>query len=260
MVELLIYIASGAFVGLAIGLTGVGGGSLMTPMLIMMGFPYNVAIGTDLLYASLTKSYGVVTHARQKTVNWRLVILLAAGSIPASLLTTLYLRDFFDHAGEYEGIMTTSLGFMLVLTALVILARRFLPSRETTWLGRISISSRSKEVIIFMGGVLLGIFVTLTSVGAGALCAALLITLYPRLQATKIVGTDITHAVPLTLIAGLGHWLWLGNVDFLLLGSLLIGSLPAIHYGSRLSARIPNTVLQPILGVLLLGVGVKLAI
>lgn len=260
MLDFLLYIVSGAVVGLAIGLTGVGGGSLMTPLLMTMGFPYNIAIGTDLLYASITKSYGVVTHSRQKTVDWRLVKVLAAGSIPASLLTTLYLRDFFSHAGEYESVMTTSLGMMLILTAAVILARRFLPSRETTRFGRLSISSRSKDVIIFTGGILLGVFVTLTSVGAGALCAAMLITLYPKLAATKIVGTDITHAVPLTLIAGLGHWLWLGNVDFLLLGCLLIGSLPAIHFGSRLSVKIPNTVLQPILGVLLLGMGIRLAI
>ncbi len=260
MIELLLYIASGALVGLAIGLTGVGGGSLMTPMLMMMGFPYNVAIGTDLLYASMTKSYGVVVHTRQKTVNWRLVGLLAAGSIPASLLTAFYLKDFFTHAGEYEGIMTTSLGIMLILTALTILLRRFLPDRDKQHWKRFHPSERRREIIIFCGGLLLGVFVTLTSVGAGALCAALLITLYPKLPASNIVGTDITHAVPLTLIAGLGHWLLLGNVDFLLLGALLIGSLPATQLGSRLSKNIPNELLQKILGFLLLGVGVKLMI
>ncbi len=258
MIELLLYIASGAFVGLAIGLTGVGGGSLMTPMLMMMGYPYNVAIGTDLLYASITKSYGVVVHTKQKTVNWRLVILLASGSIPASLLTAIFLKDFFAHAGEYESIMTTSLGIMLVLTALVMLLRRYLPDQDSKHWKRFHPSSRSREIIIFVGGFLLGIFVTLSSVGAGALCAALLIILYPTMATSRIVGTDIAHAVPLTFVAGLGHWLLLGNVDFLLLGALLIGSLPAIRIGSRLSTNIPNELLHKILGFLLLGVGFKL--
>ena len=256
--EIILYILAGAAVGLAVGITGVGGGSLMTPLLLLFGFPFNVAIGTDLLYASVTKASGALAHKRQGTVRWRLVGILALGSIPASLVTSILLNRVFSDAGEYENLLTTSLGVMLILTSAVLLFKSRLskPTQEDKenlrWINR-----HSTPITIFAGA-LLGVFVTLSSVGAGAFCAALLLVLYPRLPAIQVVGTDIAHAVPLTLIAGIGH-LALGNVNFLLLISLLIGSLPAIHYGTRIGARLPNKILQPVMATILMGLGVKFA-
>lgn len=261
MPDFLLYIAAGAGVGLAVGLTGVGGGSLMTPLLILFGFPYNVAIGTDLLYAAITKAGGAVAHARQQSVQWSIVKYLALGSIPASIITALLLSTVFTHADEYKGLLTRSLGIMLVLTALVILLKGLLRKASDRPHGPVGQFFQERAAVVStITGVFLGVFVTLSSVGAGAFCAALLLTLYPRLPALHVVGTDIAHAVPLTLIAGLGHLLLLGNVDFLLLLSLLVGSLPAIHYGTKLAAWIPSHVLQPILATLLLGMGLKFAV
>lgn len=258
MLDFLLYILSGAFVGLVVGLTGVGGGSLMTPLLILFGIPYNVAIGTDLLYAAATKSSGIIAHSRQNSVQWRLVGYLAAGSIPASIITVILLDQVFTNADEYKDILTTSLGIMLIFTAVVILFKRFLRDSSDRPHGPIgSFFQVNATKVTFIAGIFLGVFVTLSSVGAGAFCAALLMTLYPRLPALHIVGTDIAHAVPLTLIAGLSHLFLLGNVDLVLLASLLIGSLPAIHVGTKLAAKIPSQVLQPILAFLLLGIGLK---
>jgi len=258
LLDFLLYILSGAFVGLVVGLTGVGGGSLMTPLLILFGIPYNVAIGTDLLYAAATKSSGIIAHSRQNSVQWRLVGYLAAGSIPASIITVILLDQVFTNADEYKDILTTSLGIMLIFTAVVILFKRFLRDSSDRPHGPIgSFFQVNATKVTFIAGIFLGVFVTLSSVGAGAFCAALLMTLYPRLPALHIVGTDIAHAVPLTLIAGLSHLFLLGNVDLVLLASLLIGSLPAIHVGTKLAAKIPSQVLQPILAFLLLGIGLK---
>tara|TARA_R110001592_G_scaffold116059_1_gene316921 strand:- start:59317 stop:60105 length:789 start_codon:yes stop_codon:yes gene_type:complete len=261
LLDFLLYIISGAFVGLVVGMTGVGGGSLMTPLLIMFGIPYNVAIGTDLLYASITKSSGVIAHTRQNSVQWRLVGYLAAGSIPASIITVILLSQVFTHADEYRELLTTSLGVMLIITAIVILFKRFLRDTSDRPHGPVGAFFQIHATkVTFVVGIFLGIFVTLSSVGAGAFCAALLMTLYPRLPALHVVGTDIAHAVPLTLIAGLSHLFLLGNVDLVLLVSLLIGSLPAIHVGTKLAARLPSAVLQPILALILLGIGFKFAV
>ncbi len=260
MPDILLYILSGAGVGLAIGLTGVGGGSLMTPLLILFGFPYNVAIGTDLLYAAATKASGVAAHKRKQSIQWPIVGYLAAGSIPASLLTSYFLNSFFSEADAYEEILTRSLGIMLILTALVLLFKKVLRQKSEKPPGQVGLffQSNAKYVTLF-SGVFLGVFVTLSSVGAGAFCAALLMTLYPRLPALHVVGTDIAHAVPLTLIAGLGHLLLLGNVDFTLLACLLTGSLPAIQLGTHLASRLPGHILQSLLACLLLGMGVHFA-
>ncbi|MBL4567185.1 MAG: sulfite exporter TauE/SafE family protein [Porticoccus sp.] len=256
--DFLLYIISGAFVGLIVGMTGVGGGSLMTPLLIMFGIPYNVAIGTDLLYASITKSSGVIAHTRQNSVQWRLVGYLAAGSIPASIVTVILLNQVFTNADEYKDLLTTSLGVMLIITAIVILFKRFLRDTSDRPHGPVGAFFQVHATkVTFVVGIFLGIFVTLSSVGAGAFCAALLMTLYPRLPALHVIGTDIAHAVPLTLIAGLSHLFLLGNVDLVLLVSLLIGSLPAIHVGTKLAVHIPSRVLQPALALILLGIGVK---
>lgn len=233
----------------------------MTPLLILFGIPYNVAIGTDLLYAAATKSSGVLAHGRQNSVQWRLVGYLAAGSIPASIITVILLDQVFTNADEYKEILTTSLGIMLIFTAIVILFKQFLRDSSDRPHGPIgSFFQVNATKVTFIAGIFLGVFVTLSSVGAGAFCAALLMTLYPRLPALHIIGTDIAHAVPLTLIAGLSHLFLLGNVDLVLLVSLLIGSLPAIHIGTKLAAKIPSQVLQPILAFLLLGIGLKFTI
>lgn len=258
--DIVLYVLAGAGVGLAIGMTGVGGGSLMTPLLIMFGFPYHTAIGTDLLYAAITKGSGVIAHQRQKNINWRLVGILAAGSIPASILTTTLLSRFFTDADQYKPVLTTALGVMLILTSLVLLFRRKLEvSTHERPDGSIHWSQRHSAAITFIAGVALGVFVTLSSVGAGAFCAALLLVLYPRLPALHVVGTDIAHAVPLTFIAGMGHFLLLGNVDFKLLACLLAGSLPAIHFGTKLGAMLPNKVMHPILASLLMLLGIRFA-
>ena len=253
MLELLYFICAGAVVGLAVGLTGVGGGSLMTPFLILFGIPYHVAIGTDLLYAAITKAGGMVTHARQKTIEWRIMGLLALGSIPASLLTTYLLSKVFTDSSGYQSILTHSLGIMLVLTAIVIIFRGRLRSDAQQEIPKPKIF----RYYCAFAGLFLGIFVTLSSVGAGAFGAAVLMLLYPYLKTIKIIGTDIAHAVPLTLIAGLGHFFVLGNVDLVLLGSLLIGSLPAIHFGTKLAKRMPSDLLQTFIALILLGLGTK---
>lgn len=256
--DMLLYILAGAGVGLAVGMTGVGGGSLMTPLLVLFGFPLHVAIGTDLLYAAATKTGGMFAHHKKGTVEWKLVALLAIGSIPASLVTTLMLQTIYSDASEYESLLSVSLGVMLILTSLVLFSRHGTGAQGAHYTGNTSawLSEHAKTVTL-VTGVALGIFVTLSSVGAGAFCAAILLLTYPRLPALHVVGTDIAHAVPLTLIAGIGHWLLLGNVDFALLGALLLGSLPAIWIGSHLGGKLPDNFLQLILAFILMLLGIK---
>jgi len=260
--ELVLYVLAGAGVGFAVGLTGVGGGSLMTPLLLLFGFPLHVAIGTDLLYAAITKAGGVMTHARQRTVDWRIVALLAAGSVPASLLTATALARLFEHPEQYAPVLTTALGIMLIATALSLIGRHWLQSRAVAAEARPSRlrrwTDRQAVTLTVLMGIVLGVSVTLSSVGAGAFGAAALMALFPLLRTANVVGTDIAHAVPLTAIAGLGH-LALGNVDFALLGALLIGSLPAITIGSRAANRLPDRLLRPTLATLLMGLGFKFA-
>lgn len=258
--DFILYIVAGAGVGLAVGMTGVGGGSLMTPLLILFNIPYHVAIGTDLLYAAVTKTGGVISHQRRRTINWRLVGLLALGSIPASLLTAFMLARVFGDPEAYKPLLTSALGIMLILTSIVLLFRKSIQtSSEETESTEPGFARRHASLITVTAGVALGVFVTLSSVGAGAFCAALLLMLYPRLKALQVVGTDLAHAVPLTFVAGMGHFLLLGNVDWVLLGCLLVGSLPAVHLGTRLGAMVPNQVMHPILATLLMLLGVKFA-
>lgn len=227
----------------------------MTPLLILSGVPEKIAIGTDLLYAAATKTGAMHAHHKQGTIRWQIVFMLAAGSLPASLLTSYVLntRDF-----DYGPSLTHALGFMLILTGIVVFLKRRLqgeaPGTEVT----VGWFHRHSKMVTFLAGIALGVLVTLSSVGAGAFCAALLLTLYPRLPALHVVGTDIAHAVPLTLIAGIGHF-FNDNIDFKLLAGLLIGSLPAVHLGSKAAARVPNSILQPILATLLIGIGIKFA-
>lgn len=252
------YTFSGLLVGFLVGLTGVGGGSLMTPLLVFLfGIPPIKAVGTDLLFAAVTKAGGVWAHGRRGTVEWGLVGRLAAGSVPASLLTTYFLQSLVVQKANVDTIITSLLGTALILTSVALLFKREFQdigrriSREIApdWV-------RWRGALTVLAGVILGSLVTLTSVGAGALGAAMLFFLYPRLPTARIVGTDIAHAVPLTAVAGLGH-LHMGTVDFVLLGSLLLGSLPGIYLGSHLSTQVPEKVMRPILASMLMLIGVK---
>lgn len=254
----LAYTVSGLFVGFIVGLTGVGGGSLMTPLLVFLfGIPAVKAVGTDLLFASITKAGGIWMHARLKTIDWRIVGLLAAGSIPASLLTTLVLQQIGVHNERINTIITSTLGLALILTAIALLFKGDIQRLGQRMSGeKLSDWKRWRGPVTVIAGTVLGILVTMTSVGAGALGAAMLFFLYPGLPTVRIVGTDIAHAVPLTAVAGFGH-LHMGTVDFVLLGSLLLGSLPGIYLGSRLSPKVPERIMRPILASMLLLIGVK---
>ncbi len=254
--DILAYILAGAGVGLAVGITGVGGGSLMTPILLLFGFPPHIAIGTDLMYASLTKASGVAMHQRRGNINWKLVTLLASGSLPAAGLTVLILYLYFPDSSSYAHILTSSLGVMLILTASVLLFKKQLIKLHNKADGQPGFFQQHNSIMTWVMGLFLGVFVTLSSVGAGAFGTAVLLILFPALSSMRVIGTDLAHAVPLTLVAGLGH-LILGNVDFYLLACLLTGSLPAIYVGTRLGSRIPDKVLHPILASTLLALGLK---
>ena len=252
--DALLYISAGAGVGFAVGLTGIGGGSLMTPLLLLFGFPAHIAIGTDLMYAALTKAGGVAMHHRQNSVDWKLVRTLCAGSIPSTILTIFVLKYLFAGSDHYSPILTTCLGFMLTLTAIVILFSNKLKDLQQRRSMEFS-QQQTFWLTLFMGSAL-GVLVTLSSVGAGALGTAILLLLYPTLAAVRVVGTDLAHAVPLTLAAGIGH-IWLGNVDFTLLGALMIGSLPAIYVGTRVGRHLPEGVMKLLLAGILLVLGVR---
>jgi uncharacterized membrane protein YfcA len=253
------YIISGFLVGMLVGVTGVGGGSLMTPLLVFLfGFKPVVAVGTDLLFAAITKTGGVfVHHGNHKSVEWRIVGLLAAGSLPAAVATLFVLNHFARIGKETSGIITFTLGIALILTALALIFRTYLQkagkSSEEHQPGRFHHLQAPATVLT---GLMLGVLVTMSSVGAGALGTVALLFLYPRLPTLKVVGTDLAHAIPLTAIGGFGHW-QLGHVDFTLLGSLLVGSLPGIWIGSHLSAKIPEKVLRPVLAGVLMLIGFK---
>lgn len=250
---------SGFSVGLIVGLTGVGGGSLMTPLLVLVfGVAPVTAVGTDLLFASLTKTGGAWAHARRGNVDWTVVGWLAAGSLPASAVTLVLLHLFVPHPDKLSAIVSVALGAALILTACALVFRERLHAwaerRAPAKGDRRSTSRRTLTV-----GAILGVLVTLSSVGAGALGVTALFFLYPGLAAARIVGTDIAHAVPLTLVAGLGHAAT-GAVDWKLLAALLLGSLPGIWVGSSLGQKIPERVLRTALATMLVLIGGKLAL
>ena len=248
-------VLSGFVVGAIVGVTGVGGGSLMTPLLVLVfGIHPATAVGTDLLYAAITKSGGTFVHARKGTVDWSIVRLLASGSIPAAILTLVLAHHFAPGGlGGASKIIMASLGVALLVTAIALVFR----TRIQTWAKRHDPDSVHHPWKTVAVGASLGFLVSISSVGAGALGVTALFFLYPRLPAIRIVGSDLAHAVPLTLVAGLGHW-WLGSVDWNLLGSLLLGSLPGIYLGSHLAVRISDRILRPTLAVMLVLVGAKL--
>lgn len=255
---LLVYVIAGLAVGFIVGLTGVGGGSLMTPILLHFGVPPTSAVGTDLLYAAITKAGGVHVHSKKHNINWRITGFLALGSVPAALLTLAVLRFGGFDTSTINAVIKTTLGYALVFTALAIIFKQKLlgySKNNDIWLTRMSEQQRTSATIIT--GVVLGSIVTITSIGAGALGTVALFLLYPLLPTVRLVGTEIAHAVPLTLIAGLGH-AGLGNVDWHLLGNLLMGSLPGIYLGSHLAHRVDDKYLRPALAGMLAFVGGKL--
>lgn len=232
----------------------------MTPILLAFGFAPAIAVGTDLLYASITKAGGVVTHSRQKTVCWKIVRNLLLGSLPASVVTMAFLKYLQSREVDYNSILTTTLGIMLILTSLVLFFRTFLlHERDYLASGKSVIAEFEHEhatLLSVITGVALGAMVTLSSVGAGAFGAAVLMVLYPRMPMIQVIGTDLAHAVPLTAVAGLGH-LHLGNVNFYLLVGLLLGSLPAIWLGTKAANRIPEKIMQRLVAFILICLGIK---
>lgn len=254
-----LFTLAGFVVGICVGLTGVGGGALMTPILVMgFAIPTVLAVGTDLVYAALTKASGVWFHARKGSIRWRLAGYLSLGSLP-STLATITLLDHLQPSGNQERLITAALGITLIVTSLVLLLKerinRGLEGNNrhlACW-----IRSHRKALLVALGA-LLGMLVTLSSVGAGALTAAILFLLYPRMPTIAVIGTDLAHAVPLAALAGLGH-LQLGNVDIMLLGSLLLGSIPGTALGSQLGLHLPETILRRGLAGILFVTGLKFA-
>ncbi len=249
------YIIAGFVVGLLVGLTGVGGGSLMTPILVLF---FHIkpasAVGTDLLYAAITKSVGIFAHGKLGNIDWKIVRLLAYGSVPASIITTLYLRQMDIASDGAVSTIKFWLGIALLVTSLSVIFRSQLAKfskREHL------INAKFTPYLTVFLGLTLGFLVTLTSVGAGALGVTALLIIYPNRLITTIIGSDIAHAVPLTLVAGLGH-ASLGTVDYGLLGTLLIGSIPGIWLGSHLSSRVAEHWVRIALAAILIFVGLKL--
>ena len=253
-----LYSLSGFIVGLLVGLTGVGGGSLMTPLLVILfGIPATTAVGTDLLYACITKSVGTAVHGFSGTVDWPIVGKLAAGSVPATVLTLLILSRHQGQLDRSSNTITSVLGVALICTAISIVFRKWILDTFASVAGKLNSSGRTFFTVL--SGIVLGILVSLSSVGAGAIGVTFLLILYPKMPAGKLVGSDIAHAVPLTLIAGIGHW-FLGSIDGLLLLSLLVGSVPGIIVGSYISSRVPDKLLRPVLAGTLAAVGAKLSL
>lgn len=257
------FILAGIFVGFCVGLTGVGGGSLMTPILILLlKVEPHIAVGTDLLYAAISKFFGGLIHFKKSNVVWGIVLWLAVGSIPASILTNYLVATFLGNINAIKTIMTLILGVMLMVTGLSLIFRNrieaFFDKYRTTEQSDKSAIQIPKYKLVLMG-LLLGVVVTLSSVGAGAFGVMALVLIFPQLPLIRIIGSDVVHAVLLTLVAGLGHLLS-GSVDFHMLTFLLIGAIPAIIVGTLLSTKLPEKNLRPILGVTLLLLGINFVI
>jgi uncharacterized protein len=245
----LLYTLSGFCIGAIVGMTGVGGGSLMTPLLILFfGIHPATAVGTDLLYAAVTKSGGALVHGLSGTIDWRVVCRLAAGSVPLTIVTLFLLSRFDLENPAMEQIISYALGLALLATALVLVFRARIVGWYASRVGELG--ARRTATLTVLTGAVLGVLVSITSVGAGALGVTVLVLLYPRLPTRQIVGSDIVHAVPLTLVAGLGHWL-VGSIDAPILGSLLVGSLPGILLGSYAALRLPEPMLRLTLAAIL---------
>ena len=256
----LTYTIAGFIVGFIVGMTGVGGGSLMTPILVLgFGIKPAIAVGTDLLFAAITKSGGVFVHHKHGNIQWDVVGLLATGSIPASLISILFIKHLDKTGVNYDNLIMITLSIALILTAMFLLTRnqihRLGMNERFSAIKALHLKYR-KPVTIF-AGVMIGILVTLSSVGAGVIGAAFLFFLYPKFKTIQVVATDLAHAIPITAIAGLGH-AHIGTVDYLLLVNLIIGSIPGIYLGSHFGTLLPDRVMRPVLASMLLIIGVRL--
>ena len=250
------YSLAGFLVGALIGMTGVGGGSLMTPLLVLLfRFHPATAVGTDLLYASVTKTVGTAVHGKRETVDWKIVRGLASGSVPASIVTLCLMAYFGVRSGNSALLLNLLLGGALLVTSIAVFFRPLILRLAGQHID--AMESRRVRLWTVLLGVALGVLVSITSVGAGALGTTALLILYPKLPVARIAGSDIAHAVPLTLIAGIGHWL-IGSVDFGLMFALLVGSIPGVIVGSVVATRSSDSVLRPILAITLLVSSVKL--
>lgn len=252
------YIVAGLVVGFIVGMTGVGGGSLMTPILLYFGVSPANAVGTDLLYAAITKAGGIHVHHKKKNIDWKITGELALGSLPAAAITLWILHSISVDTDTLNKVIKFTLGYALLLTAIAILFKRKIfdySQKNNSWITRMN--RRQQMIATIITGIVLGAVVTITSIGAGALGTVALFMLYPLLPTVRLVGTEIAHAVPLTLVAGMGH-AGLGNVDWHLLANLLIGSLPGIYIGSHLANRVADHYLRPALAIMLAFVGTKL--
>jgi uncharacterized protein len=251
--------AAGFGVGAVVGVTGVGGGALMTPILVLLfGVAPVTAVGTDLWFAAITKIAGGFVHHQKGSVDGQVLRWLCYGSLPASVATLAWLH--FSHAAKVNsGVLMSALGCVLLLTALAMVFKR---RAQAIGLKLRTMSpvdfKRAQPGLTVLAGAILGLLVTLTSIGAGALGAVMLVYLYPyRMTPARLVGTDIVHAIPLTIVAGTGHLL-MGNVDLKLLGTLLVGSVPGIIVGSLLGSRLPEQALRGAIAALLVVAGLKL--
>ncbi|MCC7596558.1 sulfite exporter TauE/SafE family protein [Janthinobacterium sp. FW305-129] len=251
------YIVSGFAVGLLVGMTGVGGGSLMTPLLtLLFGVPPSVAVGTDLAFASITKSAGTLTHRLRGTIRWDIVKRLCMGALPAAVIATLALKSFGTLSPEIGQIIRYSIAGSVLLTVVALIFK----GRMLAWINahpEKQLQGNKLAAATIIAGAVLGVLVTVSSIGAGAIGATLLVMLYPRMSSAEVAGTDIAYAVPLTAIAALGHW-WLGSIHWELLASLLVGSLPGITLGSWVARSVPEKFLRVLLAMTLTGVAVKL--
>jgi uncharacterized membrane protein YfcA len=253
-----LYALSGFFVGTLVGLTGVGGGSLMTPVLILLfGVHPVTAVGTDLLYAALTKTAGALVHGRVGTVDWRIVGLLTSGSLPMAILTVSALSRLHASGAHLGHAVTFVLGLALLATAVALVFRARLIA--TLGIRAERAGGRQTALMTVLTGMALGVLVSLTSVGAGALGVTALVLLYPALPVRRIIGSDIVHAVPLALVGGVGHWL-AGSVNGAILASLLVGSLPGIVAGSYAAPRVPERALRLVLAAVLAIAGGRLVL
>jgi uncharacterized membrane protein YfcA len=253
----LTYVISGFVVGTLVGLTGVGGGSLMTPLLtLLFGISPTVAVGTDLAFASITKGAGTFAHRFRGTVHWNIVKLLCIGALPAAILATFGLKSFGALDKEIAQVIRYSIAVSVLLTVVALLFR----GRMQRWINahpEKQLQGTRLNMATIVAGAILGTLVTISSIGAGAIGATLLVLLYPRLSPAEIAGTDIAYAVPLTAIAAFGHW-WLGSIDWNLLAMLLLGSVPGITIGSLAARSVPEKVLRGVLATTLTAVAVKL--
>lgn len=251
------YIVSGFAVGVLVGLTGVGGGSLMTPLLtLLFGVSPTVAVGTDLAFASATKVAGTFAHRYRGNVHWNIVRHLCIGALPAAVLTAITLKYFGGLGDEVGQIIRYSIAGSVMLTVIALIFR----TRLQDWISahpERQIHGTKLVTVTIVSGAILGTLVTISSIGAGAIGATILVLLYPSLSPAEVAGTDIAYAVPLTAIAALGHW-WLGSINWELLVMLLLGSVPGITLGSLASRAIPEKVLRVLLACVLTAVAVKL--